>query len=200
MNHEQLLNYLVDEMTRYAKECNWVTNNWRCEVDYDLSFLSKVSHGGLREGSPYIMISLYPTLGERFYEYASFANDKCIGSFCGPTSRCVAALVAHEFAHAVCCCIKPNAKKVIAKNQTLNHEDVYGHGLLWREIYRMLRKHFVNDKVYDLDENSIIVQSQENVKDYIDNHRKIGISDNLIAELLIVMGYRDINLKELLLL
>ena len=61
---------------------------------------------------------------------------------------------------------------VIAKNQTLNHEDVYGHGLLWREIYRMLRKHFVNDKVYDLDENSIIVQSQENVKDYIDNHRK----------------------------
>lgn len=198
MNHTQLLNVLVETMTQHAKDCNWVPRKWECVVDFDLSHLSKVSHGGLRDGNPYIMIALYPTLGGRFYEYASIAKDGEIGSFVGPTSRCVAALVAHEFAHAVCCSIKPNAKKTLTKNQVLSTEDVYGHGLLWKEIYRGLRVKFVNNMSYDLDANSIIAQSQENIKEFILKHQKINVPNNIINNILRNMGCENRDIEGLI--
>ena len=196
MNHVQLLHNLVDIMTQHAKSCNWVSKKWTCDVDYDLSHLSNVSHGGLREGKPYIMISLYPTLGGRFYEYSNIAKDKEIGSFNGPTSRCVAALVAHEFAHAVCCCIKTSAKKNLTKHQVLGTEDVYGHGLLWLEIYRELRVKYVNNMSYELDMNGIVVQSRANIKNFISTHKKINVPNNIINNILHNMGCDKRDIEE----
>lgn len=65
-------------------------------------------------------------------EYPQFANDPIIGSIAGETFPCLVKLMSHEIAHWYC----EKAITVVMLDS---------HNFIWQEIYRSLRKKFVNN-------------------------------------------------------
>lgn len=86
-----------------------------------------------------------------FNEYKHIQEDKEIGTIKGNWKTVIAALVAHEYAHALDYTIDPwpyltKPAGFSAYNPKTRREK-RGHGENWQMIYRDLRENFVNNKL-----------------------------------------------------
>ena len=137
-------------MTEYCRERFKLPADWAPVVRCDFNPKRKRSWGGLRQvggrGRPRVpfmslVLSRYvgPAGMTTFSEYKRFASDPVIGDFEGTAwENALTCLIAHEIAHCV--------------QYTVSDADVMkelgprrgGHGQFWRNIYAILREHFVN--------------------------------------------------------
>lgn len=82
-----------------------------------------------------------------FEEYASFKDDKVIGSVYFVDWRiALLALIAHELAHAVQC--STIGVNMIAANGLSKKDQTSPHGIVWKKIYSDLRTKFVNNRTF----------------------------------------------------
>lgn len=91
---------------------------------------------------------LYP-MSFSFTEYKHIQDDPAIGTITGNWKAVIAALVAHEYAHALDYSVEPwpyltKPNGFCAYNPKTNREK-RGHGESWQLIYRDLRQNFVNN-------------------------------------------------------
>lgn len=147
MDHTQLINKIYDEATAYARDRGWVDSAWTCDVKIDASPRRTRSWGGQRGRRPFISLAVRPHLNGTLVEYSSFRDDPEIGTVTGSVEKALAALTVHELAHAI---QYSGNKDAIAGNSLEAKQDTGGHGVLWRKIYRALRKNFVNNKEWPL--------------------------------------------------
>lgn len=104
------------------------------------------------EKKPFMILALakflQPVYG--FLEYEQYSKNTVIGSFRSNSWRiCVSALIAHELAHAVQFTI-PVSDSSFSIDYTTTHtlgEYEPGHGAFFQNIYRALRKEFINKQV-----------------------------------------------------
>lgn len=148
------LDYFVLDLSR--KMIDYIQSEYNAldfavKIRCDYSTNRKCSWGGIRRGKNFISLALnkYSLASHyndpmTFNEYPSFASDPIIGTISGNWQKALAALIAHEMAHAVeLGSIKQNAVSAHGLN-------VRGkHGPLWKEIYRKLRINFVNNANFD---------------------------------------------------
>lgn len=104
------------------------------------------SWGGWRKDRPYISIAMHRhAIPFHMMEYASFAHDTEIG-FVRTTHREVhlAAIVAHEIAHAaVCAMTYDKHRKGAFTAEALAAINKGAHDDGWKAIYRFLRRNYV---------------------------------------------------------
>lgn len=131
---------------KYHTQCTkWVQETlfpeFTCDLRIDWSPNRQCSRGGMYLKGPGINIAMYPATSSlrfgkihRFKEYASYDADKEIGGFYFTDSEHkIAALVAHEVAHAV-------QYYYYSKSGVIDRP----HGDVFKNYYRMLRTRFVN--------------------------------------------------------
>ena len=149
-NLDQFVLNLSKQMIEFVRlEYNAPDFDVRIRCDY--SPRRKCSWGGIRGGKNFISLALskYQTAAQyndpvTFNEYKHFAADPVIGTVTADWQKALAALIAHEMAHAVeLGSIKQNAVSAHGLNQ------VGKHGNLWKEIYRKFRLEFVNDSTFE---------------------------------------------------
>ncbi len=149
-NLDKFVLTLAHRMIEYVRsEYNAPDFDVRIRCDY--STRRKCSWGGIRNGKNFISLALngYHLASHyndpvTFNEYKNFAADPVIGTVTAKWQKALAALIAHEMAHAVeLGSIKQNA--VSAHGLTA----IGKHGSLWKEIYRKFRINFVNNANFD---------------------------------------------------
>lgn len=125
------------------------------QVRTDFGKRRTTSLGGVRvNGQPYISLAVrkYNTAGNdiKLREYAHIDRDPEIGSVTGDWKDIIAAIAAHELAHAV---QHFRFNKIMMAGELFTggldkwpSVDITSHGELWQSIYRDLRCNFVNNK------------------------------------------------------
>lgn len=140
---------LSKQMIEYIR-VEYNAPNFDVRIRCDYSPHRKTSWGGIRNGKEFISLALnkYSIAAHysdpvTFREYPSFADHSVIGSITGTWQKALAALIAHEMAHAV-------ELGSIKQNASAAHGITpFGkHGALWKTIYRKLRIKFVNTEIF----------------------------------------------------
>lgn len=143
------------EMVRFIRE-TYKSDEFYINIRLDFSPRRKRSWGGVRNGVGFISLAMHRYAEAQknkksisFEEYSSFSNDKVIGSvICANWKHSLAALIAHEIAHAVQFSgVKTavNASCNLGENSTAYKEK---HGIVWKKVYSLLREQYVNGKFY----------------------------------------------------
>lgn len=164
---KQIVSMQIRDMVKYIESIF----EYKLPLKITLSFSSKRkrSWGGVTSDwrSPKISLALHKyrhsvweNTKRDFKEYASFANDRYIGSQINVTwQKATATLIAHELAHAIQYYIpREQVQKVIG-----NVPYETGHGNYFRMIYRHLRVRLVNDVQFDVPYTYIAVPTVKSV-------------------------------------
>ena len=136
---QALVMQTVKECTTLFKDKGWAPASWNARIKIDFGARRNRSWGGVRRGVPFISLALSRFVGTDvadFQEYRSFAHDREIGSIKGNTINAVRALVIHEMCHAI---QYSGTNQMASSVGATGFGDRAGHGLLWKNLYRIAR-------------------------------------------------------------
>lgn len=109
------------------------------------------SNGGIAHNKPWVSLALHDLSDFKdtytFLEYGRIRESPLIGSLHGGWRNYLAALIAHEVAHAAQHSVKLSSskgKKLIQLKEYTASDMAKPHGLGWQDIYRYLRVSWVN--------------------------------------------------------
>lgn len=146
-------NKLIEKMVKFIQK-KYKAHRFEVRVHNDFSKRRTTCWGGVRNGNNFVSLALlqYAKAADagktaNFIEYDHIARKAEIGSLKDVSwKHAVAALIAHEMAHAV----QHGSVSFSARSAhaAVKHDDS-AHGLFWQTIYTELRNEFVNNKAFE---------------------------------------------------
>jgi hypothetical protein len=139
---------MINDMVLYVESAFKVSFPLQVKLAFDAS--RKTSNGGISNKtlkpvismalSKYILPCIKNSKRHTYIEYSSFAQDFVIGSFVDTWQKGLAAILAHEIAHAIQFYLPTD--KVFAVIGRVKVDKT--HGEYFRQIYAHLRRKFIN--------------------------------------------------------